>query len=73
MSKPFSIKRSVAIDLLSSVALDRLATHRGQSRSQVLAELISEASRMTTKDMTRAEWDRYFGKARADAPSTIAT
>lgn len=73
MSKPFHIKRSISIDLCSSVALDRLAQHRGQSRSQVLADLIGEASRMTTKDMSNAEWGRHFGKAPSDRSPSIAT
>lgn len=73
MSRPFHIERSVTIDLCSSVALGRLAQHRGWSRSQVLAELIGEAWRRTTKDMSNAEWDRHFGKAPSDRPPSIAT
>ncbi len=61
------IKRTISIDLGASVALDRLARHHGKTRQQVLVELISEASRLTTKDMTRDEWDRYFGRT----PGTI--
>lgn len=57
-----TIKRSIAIDALASLALDRLARHRGKSRHEVLADLIAEASRLTTKDMSTAEWKDYYGK-----------
>ena len=68
-----TIKRSIALDLLASAALDRLARHRGKKRHEVLADLIAEASRLTTKDMTPAEWKVYFGKpAPGDAPVSRA-
>ncbi len=59
-----TIKRSITLDPLASVALDRLARHRRQTRQQVIAELIAEASRLAVKDMSPAEWKAYFGETR---------